>query len=71
NKMIRLANDVYPSVAMPGAEQNVDEWTGLRPYSCDGVPLLGQTSYKNLYLNTGHGHLGWSMCAGSGKLVAD
>ena len=46
-------------------------WAGLRPYSCDGVPLLGPTPLANLYLNTGHGHLGWSMSMGSGKLVAD
>jgi len=46
-------------------------WAGLRPYSCDGVPLLGPTPLANLFLNTGHGHLGWSMCMGSGKLVAD
>ena len=46
-------------------------WTGLRPYTCDGVPLLGPTPLVNLYLNTGHGHLGWSMAMGSGKLIAD
>ena len=46
-------------------------WAGLRPYTCDGMPLLGRTPLKNLFLNTGHGHLGWSMAMGSGKLVAD
>jgi len=46
-------------------------WCGLRPMSCDGVPILGRTPFANLYLNTGHGHLGWSMAPGSGRLVAD
>ena len=39
--------------------------------SADGVPMLGATRLRNLYLNAGHGHLGWTMCAGSGKAVAD
>jgi len=47
------------------------EWARLRPMSCDGVPLLGETRFGNLYLNTGHGHLGWSMACGSGKAVSD
>jgi D-amino-acid dehydrogenase len=37
----------------------------------DGVPLLGATPIPNLYLNTGHGHLGWTLAAGSARLVAD
>jgi len=36
-----------------------------------GVPILGETPVENLYINTGHGHLGWTMAAGSGKAVAD
>ncbi|MBY4596384.1 D-amino acid dehydrogenase [Ottowia caeni] len=46
-------------------------WTGLRPMTPDGTPIVGATRYKNLLLNTGHGTLGWTMAAGSGKLVAD
>jgi D-amino-acid dehydrogenase len=38
--------------------------------SVDGVPVLGATPLANLYLNTGHGHLGWTMAAGSGRAVA-
>ena len=46
-------------------------WTGLRPMTPDGTPIIGKTPYSNLYLNTGHGTLGWTMSAGSGKLIAD
>jgi D-amino-acid dehydrogenase len=45
-------------------------WTGLRPATPSGVPLIGSTKYANLYLNTGHGTLGWTMAAGSGKALA-
>ncbi|GAB1438439.1 D-amino acid dehydrogenase [Providencia sp.] len=46
-------------------------WTGLRPMTPDGTPIVGPTAYNNLYLNTGHGTLGWTMACGSGKLLAD
>jgi D-amino-acid dehydrogenase len=46
-------------------------WTGLRPMTPDGPPVVGATSYKNLYLNTGHGTLGWTMACGSGRVLAD
>jgi len=46
-------------------------WTGLRPMTPDGTPILGGTRYKSLFLNTGHGTLGWTMSLGSGKLVSD
>lgn len=46
-------------------------WTGLRPATPDGTPVIGATPYRNLYLNTGHGTLGWTMAAGSGQYLAD
>ena len=46
-------------------------WTGLRPMTPDGTPIVGGTRYANLMLSTGHGTLGWTMAAGSGKLMAD
>jgi D-amino-acid dehydrogenase len=46
-------------------------WCGLRAMSADGVPLIGRTLLGNLFVNTGHGHLGWTMAAGSGQLLAD
>jgi len=47
-------------------------WTGLRPCTPDGTPIVGPAPrYENLWLNTGHGTLGWTMAAGSGQIVAD
>ncbi|MCC8381643.1 MULTISPECIES: D-amino acid dehydrogenase [unclassified Xenorhabdus] len=46
-------------------------WAGLRPMTPDGTPIVGPTKYANLYLNTGHGTLGWTMACGSGKLLSD
>jgi D-amino-acid dehydrogenase len=46
-------------------------WTGLRPMTPDGTPLVGRSTVGNLWLNTGHGTLGWTMAAGSGRLLAD
>lgn len=46
-------------------------WTGLRPMTPDGTPIIGPTSYDNLYLNTGHGTLGWTMSVGSARVIAD
>lgn len=46
-------------------------WSGLRPMTPDGTPIVGRTPLKNLYLNTGHGTLGWTMACGSGQLLAD
>ncbi|WP_122902400.1 D-amino acid dehydrogenase [Acinetobacter sp. B51(2017)] len=46
-------------------------WTGLRPMTPDSTPIIGATRFSNLFLNTGHGTLGWTMACGSGKLVSD
>jgi D-amino-acid dehydrogenase len=46
-------------------------WSGLRPMTPDGPPLIGATRFKNLHLNTGHGTLGWTMACGSGRVLAD
>ena len=58
----------------PYATEECDDmkfWAGLRPNTPDGPPIIGPTPYSNLYLNTGHGTLGWTMSLGSGKLLAD
>lgn len=47
-----------------------DFWTGLRPMTPDGTPVLGATQYPSLFLNTGHGTLGWTMAAGSARFVS-
>jgi D-amino-acid dehydrogenase len=46
-------------------------WCGLRPMTPDGTPIIGGTKYRNLWLNTGHGTLGWTMSCGSGRVLAD
>ncbi len=62
-----VTNDLFPGGDLPKAEF----WTGLRPMTPDGTPVIGGTRYDNLYLNTGHGTLGWTMACGSGQLLAD
>ena len=46
-------------------------WTGLRPMTPDGTPIVGRTAIPNLFTNTGHGTLGWTMACGSGRVLAD
>jgi D-amino-acid dehydrogenase len=46
-------------------------WSGLRPMTPDGPPVIGATRYANLHLNTGHGTLGWTMACGSARVLAD
>ncbi len=48
-----------------------DMWAGLRPATPSNVPLIGKARFGNLFLNTGHGTLGWTMACGSGQLIAD
>jgi len=50
---------------------NVSKWAGLRPATPTNVPLIGRTRYSNLYLNTGHGTLGWTLGCGSGAAIAE
>ncbi|SLM63381.1 MULTISPECIES: D-amino acid dehydrogenase [Dickeya] len=64
----RVVRDLYPEC---GPIEQATFWTGLRPMTPDGTPLVGRSPLKNLYLNTGHGTLGWTMGCGSGRLLAD
>ena len=63
-----VVNDLYPR---GGDIAQASFWTGMRPMTPDGTPIVGATRFKNLYLNTGHGTLGWTMACGSGQLIAD
>ncbi|WP_336331465.1 D-amino acid dehydrogenase [Pseudomonas putida] len=63
-----VASDLYPK---GGDLSQATFWTGLRPATPDGTPIVGRTRYSNLFLNTGHGTLGWTMACGSGRLLAD
>ncbi|MBB5217047.1 D-amino acid dehydrogenase [Parapusillimonas granuli] len=68
DNMTLLARELFPSVL---DFDNVHYWSGLRPATPSNVPLVGRTKIQNLYLNTGHGTLGWTMGAGSGRALAD
>lgn len=71
NNLFALLTQLYPDFE-PHLDRNAAvRWCGLRPMSADGVGLMGRTPLSNLYLNTGHGHLGWTLAAGAGQLVAD
>jgi len=61
-------NDLFPG---GGDTTQASFWTGLRPMTPDGTPVVGRTPVSNLFLNTGHGTLGWTMSCGSGQLLAD
>ncbi len=54
-----------------GDQSRATFWSGLRPMTPDGTPILGRSPVSNLFLNTGHGTLGWTMAAGSGRVLAD
>jgi len=54
-----------------GEREEAVYWTGLRPMTPDGPPILGRTPYQNLFFNTGHGSLGWTLACGSARAVAD
>jgi len=60
--------DLFPG---GGDIANASFWTGLRPMTPDGTPIIGRTSLGNMFLNTGHGTLGWTMACGSGRVLAD
>lgn len=66
--LLRQAARLLPAIS---AASDVQHWNGFRPMTADGPPLLGGTPYRNLFLNTGHGPLGWTLCAGSSRAVAD
>ncbi|MGI4858000.1 MAG: D-amino acid dehydrogenase [Janthinobacterium lividum] len=61
-------NDLFPGA---GDTAQASFWTGLRPMTPDGTPIVGPTPIRNLFLNTGHGTLGWTMSCGSAQLLAD
>jgi len=64
----RRARELFPDSC---DWDDVAYWTGLRPLTPSNVPYIGKTKYSNLFLNTGHGTLGWTMGAGSGRAIAE
>ena len=65
--IVRRVEQLFPGA---GHLDQASFWTGLRPATPSNVPLIGRTRYPNLYLNTGHGTLGWTHACGSGKSIA-
>lgn len=66
--MLATVKALFPE----GAEYDgATRWAGLRPMTPKGTPILGASPLGNLWLNTGHGHIGWTMSLGSGRIVAD
>lgn len=64
----KVGTDLFPQ---GGDLAQAEFWTGFRPMTPDGTPIIGSTPFENLYTNTGHGTLGWTMACGSGQLLAD
>ena len=60
--------ELFPGAGDP---QKATYWAGLRPATPDNLPCVGRTKYPNLFLNTGHGTLGWTHACGSGRILAD
>jgi len=63
-----VVTDLFPR---GGDVSRAEFWCGLRPMTPDGTPVVGATRLPNLYLATGHGTLGWTMAAGTGRVMAD
>ncbi|RJG46590.1 D-amino acid dehydrogenase [Mesorhizobium sp. DCY119] len=67
-RMFGTARELFPGAI---DESKAECWTGLRPMMPNSVPVIGKTRYGNLYFDTGHGHLGWTLACGSGKFLSD
>jgi D-amino-acid dehydrogenase len=66
--MLQTSKALFPN----GADyQRPSYWAGLRPMTPEGTPLIGPTRHRNLFLNTGHGHMGWTMSCGTAKILVD
>jgi D-amino-acid dehydrogenase len=66
-----LTHSVEDLFGGAGDQSQARFWSGLRPMTPDGTPIVGRSPIQNLFLNTGHGTLGWTMAAGSGRVLAD
>jgi D-amino-acid dehydrogenase len=68
--LLMLLPKILPQYEQHLETSTAQPWCGLRPMTADGVPIIGRTRIPNLYLNTGHGHLGWTLAVGSAELLA-
>jgi len=71
NNLFHVFESVLPELAARVERRQVAAWAGLRPMSNDGRPFIGPASIKGLFINTGHGALGWTMAMGSANVLAD
>jgi D-amino-acid dehydrogenase len=69
--IIANASFTFPELARHFDREKARIWAGLRPVSPAGTPILGPVGLKGLWINAGHGHLGWTLACGSGRVVAD
>ena len=67
-QMIKLSNSLFPDAF---DYSKIEYWAGLRPMTPNGSPILGRGNMTNFFYNTGHGHLGWTMCTGSARITKD
>ncbi len=66
--MLAAARDLFPDGGDYGQPAY---WAGLRPMTPEGTPILGRGRLRNLFINAGHGHMGWTMACGAGRITAD
>ena len=66
--ILQLAREIFPDAA---DYEKAEYWAGLRPMTPSSVSILGKSPFDNLFINTGHGHLGWTMACGTGRVLAD
>lgn len=72
DKRLATLNHVVSNLFPMGADLTQAEyWSGFRPMTPDGTPIIGKTPIKNLYTNTGHGTLGWTMACGSADILTE
>jgi len=69
--LFNLLRRIYPQLSSNVERSLTEPWTGLRPMSCDGLPYIGPAGPTGLWINSGHGHLGWTMAVGSASLLVD
>ena len=70
DKLRALLQALYPDIAARIEPDHAEAWAGLRAVSADGKPFIGPSRIKGLYINAGHGHLGWTLAMGSAQLLA-
>ncbi|MEM6683462.1 MAG: FAD-dependent oxidoreductase [Pseudomonadota bacterium] len=71
DNLLALFKRLYPDLERSADTTSASSWAGFRPMSADGIPFIGRTKRSGLWVNAGHGHLGWTMAMGSAALLTD